>query len=64
MSLGPDFVSIEEGLFCDMDTSELWPLCTETQMNDCFDFSAQQIRTDHQKRDMPSEIYRITDEWK
>jgi hypothetical protein len=65
MSLGPDFVSSEEGLFCDMETSTLWPLCTATQKTECFDLDIQQIKTNNQKRGDPSKkAYKITEEWR
>jgi len=36
-SLGPDFVSIPENLFCDMSEKELWPLCCKDKRTGCFD---------------------------
>jgi hypothetical protein len=36
-SFGPDFVSLEEGVFCDMDAKKAWPLCSATITNNCFD---------------------------
>lgn len=30
-SRGPDFVSLKEGFFCDMETKTLWPLCAEEE---------------------------------
>ncbi|KAK4184261.1 hypothetical protein QBC35DRAFT_535110 [Podospora australis] len=37
-SLGPDFISLAEGLYCNMETSELLPLCVEgrSETEDCF----------------------------
>ena len=32
-----DFVSLNEGLFCDMSTKIVWPLCSESTLDDCFD---------------------------
>jgi hypothetical protein len=43
-SLGPDFVSREEKLFCDMETGTLWPLCGETRRASCFDLHSRQMR--------------------
>lgn len=65
MSLGPDFVSIEEGLFCDMETAKLWPLCSATQKVDCFDLESQALQSSGKKRDAPiPKKYNFTDEWK
>ena len=30
LSHGPDFVSLSEGVFCDMDTKTHWPLCSSS----------------------------------
>lgn len=35
-SLGPDFVSLHEGLFCDMSEKQLWPLCGNGVVSGCF----------------------------
>ncbi|KAF2855908.1 hypothetical protein T440DRAFT_438333 [Plenodomus tracheiphilus IPT5] len=64
MSLGPDFVSKEEGLFCDMETATLWPLCTAIQAVDCFDLQTQNVNTNTTKRSFPAKTYKIIDEWK
>ncbi|KAI9147427.1 hypothetical protein HJFPF1_12447 [Paramyrothecium foliicola] len=42
-SLGPDFVNIGEGLFCDMDTHELWPVCREGGEDKCFNVGSNQL---------------------
>jgi hypothetical protein len=36
-SMGPDFVSSYESLFCDMSEKELWPLCGPEHATGCFD---------------------------
>ncbi|PHH66268.1 hypothetical protein CDD81_7861 [Ophiocordyceps australis] len=38
-SVGPSFVSLHQGLFCDMETRQLLPLCVPSQIEtqDCFD---------------------------
>lgn len=65
MSLGPDFVSKSEGLFCGMETAKLWPLCCDTVRSECFDLEVQQIRANHTKRDdVLVKTYSFTDEWK
>ncbi len=48
MSEGPDFVSLAEGLFCDMSTldnrKQLYPLCSATVTTTCFDLDTYSIR--------------------
>lgn len=36
-SRGPDFVSLTEGVYCDMATSDVLPLCSEVVKEHCFD---------------------------
>lgn len=43
-SYGPDFVALQEGKFCDMETKTLWSLCGDDQAVDCFDTGAHDIR--------------------
>jgi hypothetical protein len=43
-SVGPDFVSLHEGKFCDMTTREILPLCASGIAGDCFDDSAKSLR--------------------
>lgn len=43
-SLGPDLVSIAEGMFCDMSEKRLWPLCTANSTPYCFDLESQTVR--------------------
>jgi hypothetical protein len=65
MSLGPDFVSMEEGLFCDMETATLWPLCDATQTIDCFNLETQLVQASGKKRNaLIPKKYNFTDEWK
>ncbi|KAH7312609.1 hypothetical protein B0I35DRAFT_437399 [Stachybotrys elegans] len=42
-SLGPDFVSIPEGMFCRMSDKSLWPLCTEGLIDACFNMDVKQL---------------------
>lgn len=43
-SSGPDFVSLSEGLFCDMDEKELWPLCSSANATtSCFDMASNTL---------------------
>lgn len=65
MSLGPDFVSMEEGLFCDMETATLWSLCDAKLQVGCFDMTTKTIKPRAGKRDgIPEKTYTSTDEWK
>lgn len=43
-SAGPDFVSTAEGLFCDMESKSLWPLCSESLTDSCFDLNERGMR--------------------
>jgi hypothetical protein len=44
-SYGPDFVSLSEGLFCDMAAHKTWPLCLDVGQILCFDLEAQGMRS-------------------
>ncbi|KAK5033465.1 hypothetical protein LTS07_003769 [Exophiala sideris] len=35
-SVGPDFAALSEGLYCDMDTKEIYPICKDGQVSGCF----------------------------
>ncbi|PVH86192.1 hypothetical protein DL98DRAFT_601703 [Cadophora sp. DSE1049] len=43
-SLGPDFVSRKEELFCDMCTRTVWPLCSTGASVNCFDLTKSKLR--------------------
>ncbi len=43
-SNGPDFVSMIEGLFCDMSEKQLWPVCSQATTTYCFDLVSQNVR--------------------
>ncbi|KAH6461593.1 hypothetical protein HBI57_075700 [Parastagonospora nodorum] len=43
-SWGPDFVSVVEGLYCDMCERELYPLCAHEHQTDCFDVDDKVLR--------------------
>ncbi|KAH7408787.1 hypothetical protein DE146DRAFT_752900 [Phaeosphaeria sp. MPI-PUGE-AT-0046c] len=36
-SYGPDFISLEEGIYCNMETRETLAICSSTVVGDCFD---------------------------
>jgi hypothetical protein len=40
-SMGPDFVSTVEELFCDMEEREVWPLCSTQITNGCLDMDTK-----------------------
>lgn len=44
-SFGPDFVSVAEGIFCDMSAKEAWPLCDAAAaiVHGCFDLDTKQM---------------------
>lgn len=43
-SRGSDFVSVDEGLFCDMETKTLHPLCSADNRIGCFDLEADKMQ--------------------
>jgi hypothetical protein len=73
-SLGPDFVSTVEKIFCDMETGKWWPLCDATHVHGCFDLEKQTMRGDGPgvKRargetsapPVPEKQYKTSKEWK
>ncbi|KAI0132794.1 hypothetical protein BJ170DRAFT_262359 [Xylariales sp. AK1849] len=65
-SMGPDFVSLTEKVFCDMSTRITWPLCTDDQEMRCFDVNTQEVRLDKSKRwalDTPQKRYTRIEDW-
>jgi hypothetical protein len=68
-SYGPDFVSLVEGVFCDMDKKEVWPLCSGTQPYACFDVAKNEMRAaPHGRRslngrDIPHKAYDLELNW-
>ena len=42
-SHGPDFVSFDENLFCDMSLKQIWPLCSDDVRSKCYDWSSHSI---------------------
>lgn len=43
-SAGPDFVSLVDGIFCDMDNKRDYPLCTGSDKDACFDLESKTLR--------------------
>jgi hypothetical protein len=43
-SKGPDFVSLVEEVFCDMEKKESWPICSDKIAHGCFDCEVNQMR--------------------
>ena len=43
-SMGPDFVSTTEGLYCDMCTHTIYDVCTSNVTSGCFDMSSQALK--------------------
>ena len=42
-SAGPDFVSLDEQLFCDMHIKKIWPLCGGGKTTGCFDQKSYKV---------------------
>ncbi|KAH7311980.1 hypothetical protein BKA65DRAFT_467954 [Rhexocercosporidium sp. MPI-PUGE-AT-0058] len=49
-SLGPDFVSRREELFCDMCTRTVWPLCVNESAVNCFNLKKSKLRLSRMTR--------------
>ncbi|KAH8776233.1 hypothetical protein BGZ57DRAFT_364443 [Hyaloscypha finlandica] len=70
-SVGPDFVSTKENFFCDMCTHELWPLCSPTINQGCFDITSMTMKAGTSssrggslgRREVPMRKYKRTIEW-
>lgn len=72
-SLGADFVSTTEGVYCDMTTKEQWFLCSDKITTGCFDLNTKTIRGStpglHTRdeatgRVIPEKSYKTVDHWK
>jgi hypothetical protein len=70
MSLGPDFVSLVEGLFCDMETRHTWQLCSATVTHSCFDLKTHSMapgplgrRSTIHGREIPVKSYEQKIKW-
>jgi hypothetical protein len=65
MAFSSDFVSVQEGLFCDMTLRKLWPVCTTTHTTECFDVSGMtlNIEVPHKRRDVTNKQYTKQYEW-
>lgn len=61
-SHGPDFVSHSEGLFCDMGTKRVWPLCKTTEEVEvgCYDWESHGLVTREGKE---GRDYADVEEW-
>lgn len=69
-SYGPDFVSIHEGIFCDMDQKKAWPLCKTAKDTACFDDKTNKMRLGaaNSRRDgkgtvLPRKVYKNIEQW-
>jgi len=61
-SWGPDFVSFDEGVFCDMTTRLTWQLCNATTTSNCYDWDSHiLVDTQLRKRELG---YTKVIEWK
>lgn len=61
-SHGPDFVSFEENMFCDMSLKQTWPLCNADMNRRCYDWNSHSI-IDGLRRKREVRYARI-EEWK
>ena len=59
-SWGPDFVHLDERIFCDMDTHTTYSFCNSTLIADCYDFDVHVLVTEAQS--VPRN-YRKMEEW-
>ena len=69
-SSGPDFISVSEGLFCDMEEKALWPLCSSADMTtSCFDMRSNTLllptASSESKRQATggSKVYETVTQW-
>lgn len=44
-SRGPDFVSVAEGMYCNMETRELVPICSDHIDDDCFHVENKAVKS-------------------
>jgi hypothetical protein len=73
-SLGPDFVAIKEGIYCDMEAAKWWPLCKDEMGQRCFDLEKKGLRGNigvaktlllgHSINPVPVKSYDSVDVWK
>lgn len=66
-SLRVDFVPIEEGVFCDMETLEVLPICKDDDAKKCLDVEKRQTKrkdTEGVNMYMPAKAYANVMKWK
>jgi hypothetical protein len=65
MALSSDFVSVQEGLFCDMTLRKLWPVCTPTVKTECFDIPSLSlhVKGPQKRNDVSNKQYTKQHEW-
>ncbi|KAH7384496.1 hypothetical protein BKA66DRAFT_608689 [Pyrenochaeta sp. MPI-SDFR-AT-0127] len=61
-SWGPDFVSFEESLFCDMTLKKTWPLCNTETARNCYDWNSHVI-VDGRNKKRETRYCKVT-EWR
>ncbi len=59
VSRGPDFVSLEEQVFCDMDAKRTWPVCSTSKTDGCFDRTTSTMKAGRglRGRDVDTGLY-------
>jgi len=50
-AVGPDLVSMNEKLYCDMSMGQVWPLCDSSLKSGCFDLVSKTLKGVKQRRD-------------
>jgi hypothetical protein len=69
MSWGPDFVSVHEGMYCDMCERELYKVCTSKHQSQCFDLAKRTLRMPRRLKREPGVVYpeektyKVYDRW-
>ncbi|KAM7205175.1 hypothetical protein V8F20_003312 [Naviculisporaceae sp. PSN 640] len=62
-SQGPSFVSLAEGMFCNMETRELLPICVGDLTEGCFDVEKAKAASGQQARSLEGTGYSSVIEW-
>ena len=69
-AVGPDFASLHEGIFCNMESRKTAPFCRSATQKGCFDVAAKKMRIDPKTvaRDEAGRIarekeYTVVEQW-
>jgi hypothetical protein len=58
-SWGPDFISVVEGLYCDMCERDLYPLCANEHQTNCFNVDERVLRSSESLRQRVKEYISV-----